>query len=95
MNDQKLGRLVLRVFRVLGATVLNEANEKVGTIDDLIVTPNDKMPYAVLSIGGFLGVGTRLVVVPYDTLKAGDKIMVLPGATRDSLRTFPEFNYAK
>ena len=95
MNDQKLGRLVLRVFRVLGATVLNEANEKVGTIDDLIVTPNDKVPYAVLSIGGFLGVGTRLVVVPYDTLKAGDKIMVLPGATRDSLKTFPEFNYAK
>ena len=95
MNDQKLGRLVLRVFRVLGATVLNEANEKVGTIDDLIVTPNDKVPYAVLSIGGFLGVGTRLVVVPYDTLKAGDKIMVLPGATRDSLKTLPEFNYAK
>ena len=74
---------------------MNEANEKVGTIDDLIVTPNDKMPYAVLSIGGFLGVGTRLVVVPYDTLKAGDKIMVLPGATRDSLKTLPEFNYAK
>jgi sporulation protein YlmC with PRC-barrel domain len=95
LNDQKLGRLVLRVFRVLGATVLNEANEKVGTIDDLIVTPNDKVPYAVLSIGGLLGVGTRLVVVPYDTLKAGDKIMVLPGATRDSLKTFPEFNYAK
>jgi sporulation protein YlmC with PRC-barrel domain len=95
LNDQKLGRLVLRVFRVLGATVLNKANEKVGTIDDLIVTPNDKVPYAVLSIGGFLGVGTRLVVVPYDTLKAGDKIMVLPGATRDSLKTLPEFNYAK
>jgi len=95
LNDQKLGRLVLRVFRVLGATVLNEANEKVGTIDDLIVTPNDKVPYAVLSIGGFLGVGTRLVVVPYDTLKAGDKIMVLPGATRDSLKTLPEFNYVK
>ena len=49
----------------------------------------------MLSIGGFLGVGTRLVVVPYDTLKAGDKNMVLPGATRDSLKTLPEFNYAK
>ena len=36
-----------------------------------------------------------LMVVPYDTLKAGDKIMVLPGATRDSLKTLPEFNYAK
>jgi hypothetical protein len=84
-----------RVSKVLGATVLNEASEKVGTIDDLIVTPSDKVPYAVLSIGGLLGMGTRLVVVPYDTLKAGDKNMVLPGATRDSLKTLPEFNYAK
>ena len=84
-----------RVSKVLGATVLNEANEKVGTIDDLIVTPTSKVPYAVLSVGGFLGMGTRLVVVPYDTMKTGDKNMVLPGATRDSLKVLPEFNYAK
>ncbi len=36
-----------RVSKVLGATVVNEAGEKVGTIDDLIVTPSDKVPYAV------------------------------------------------
>jgi sporulation protein YlmC with PRC-barrel domain len=84
-----------RVSKVVGATVLNEANEKVGTIDDLIVTPTDKVPYAVLSVGGFLGMGTRLVVVPYDTLKVGDKNMVLPGATRDSLKMLPAFNYAE
>jgi len=84
-----------RVSKVLGATVLNEANEKVGTIDDLIVTPTNKVPYAVLSVGGFLGMGTRLVVVPYDAIKAGDKNMVLPGATRDSLKMLPAFNYAE
>ncbi|HET6804194.1 MAG TPA: PRC-barrel domain-containing protein [Frateuria sp.] len=85
----------LRVSKVLGATVVNEANEKVGTIDDLIVTPKQNVPYAVLSVGGFLGMGTRLVVVPYDTMKVGDKNMVLPGATKDSLKMLPEFNYAK
>jgi hypothetical protein len=84
-----------RASKVIGATVLNDANEKVGTIDDLIVTPNDRVPYAVLSIGGFLGIGTRLVVVPYDTIKAGDKNMVLPGATSDSLKMLPAFNYAE
>jgi sporulation protein YlmC with PRC-barrel domain len=84
-----------RVSKVLGAKVLNEASEEVGTIDDLIVTPTQKVPYAVLSVGGFLGMGTRLVVVPYDTMKTGDKNMVLPGATRDSLKVLPEFNYAK
>ena len=72
-----------RVSKVLGATVVNDANETVGTIDDLIVTPNDNVPYAVLSVGGFLGMGTRLVVVRYDTMKAGDKNMVLRGATKE------------
>ena len=37
--------------------MVNEANETVGTIDDLIVTPDGQAPYAVLSVGGFLGLG--------------------------------------
>jgi VIT1/CCC1 family predicted Fe2+/Mn2+ transporter len=41
----------------------NEAKETVGTIDDLIVTPTEKVPFAVLSVGGFLGMGTKYVVV--------------------------------
>ncbi len=83
-----------RTSKVVGSTVFNDANEAVGTIDDLIVTPTDKIPYAVLSIGGFLGMGTRLVVVPIDTLEVKDKRMLLHGATRDSLKTLPPFVYA-
>jgi hypothetical protein len=41
-----------RTSKMVGSTVVNEANETVGTIDDLIVTPNEKVPYAVLSVGG-------------------------------------------
>ena len=43
-----------RVSKVVGSTVVNEANETVGTIDDLIVTPSEQVPFAVLSVGGFL-----------------------------------------
>jgi hypothetical protein len=46
-----------RTSKVVGSTVVNEANETVGTIDDLIVTPSEKVPFAVLSVGGFLGMG--------------------------------------
>ena len=49
-----------RTSKVVGATVVNEANETVGTIDDLIVTPGGQTPYAVLSVGGFLGIGTKV-----------------------------------
>ena len=83
-----------RVSKVVGSTVVNEANETVGTIDDLIVTPNEVVPFAVLSVGGFLGMGTKYVVVPYSALRVQDKKMVLPGATKDSLKALPEFKYA-
>lgn len=82
-----------RTSKVVGSTVLNEANEKVGTIDDLIVTPSDKVPFAVLSVGGFLGVGNKYVVVPYSALEVREKKMVLPGATKESLKSLPEFKY--
>ena len=83
-----------RTSKVVGSTVFNEANENVGTIDDLIVTPSEKVPFAVLSVGGFLGMGSKFVVVPYSSLQVRDNKMVLPGATKDSLKSLPEFKYS-
>src|SRR5450759_745186 len=82
-----------RTSKVVGSTVTNEANETVGTIDDLIVTPNEKLPFAVLSVGGFLGMGAKYVVVPYSALEVNDKRMMLRGATKESLKSLPEFKY--
>jgi len=82
-----------RTSKVVGSTVFNEANENVGTIDDLIVTPGDKVPFAVLSVGGFLGMGTKFVVLPYNSLEVRDKKMVLIGATKESLKSLPAFKY--
>ena len=83
-----------RTSKVVGSAVVNEANETVGSIDDLIVTPSEKVPYAVLSVGGFLGMGTKYVVVPYSALEVSDKRMLLRGATKDSLKSLPEFKYS-
>ena len=83
-----------RTSKVVGSTVVNEANVKVGTIDDLIVTPSDRVPFAVLSVGGFLGVDTKYVVVPFNTLVIHDKQVLFPGATKDSLKSLPEFKYS-
>jgi len=83
-----------RTSKVVGSPIYNEANEAVGTVDDLIVTPNDRVPFAVLSVGGFLGIGTKYVVVPYNSLEVQDKRMLLRGATRESLKTLPDFIYS-
>lgn len=83
-----------RASKVIGSTVYNELNESIGTIDDILITRDGKEPYAVLSVGGFLGMGNKLVVVRYDALKFGKDRTVLPGGTKDGLKSLPEFKYA-
>jgi sporulation protein YlmC with PRC-barrel domain len=83
-----------RASKVIGSSVLNEANETIGKVDDLLISPDGKTPFTVLSIGGFLGMDSRYVVVPYDSLKLVDNKVVLRGGTKDMLRMLPEFKYA-
>ena len=83
-----------RASKVIASSVVNDANETIGKIDDLLVSLDGKQPYAVLSIGGFLGIGIHMVVVPYDTLKFAEKKVTLPGGTKESLKMLPEFKYA-
>jgi hypothetical protein len=84
-----------RASKVVGSSVVNGANQTIGKIDDLLVTRDGKEPYAVLSVGGFLGMGTRLVVIRYDSLKFADNKIVLPGGTKDGLKMLPAFQYSK
>lgn len=82
-----------RSSEVVGSNVVNEANETVGKVDDLIVTSTDRAPVAVLSMGGFLGIGTRYVLLPYSAIEKREDRLVLRGATKDSLKALPEYNY--
>jgi hypothetical protein len=84
-----------RASKVIGSSVVNDANETIGKIDDLLVTRDGKEPYAVLSVGGFLSMGTRLVVIRYDSLKFAANKIVLPGGTKDGLKMLPAFQYSK
>ncbi len=84
-----------RASKVIGHSVANDANETIGKIDDLLVTRDGKEPYVVLSVGGFLGMGARMVVIRYDSLKFTDNTIVLPGGTKDGLKMLPAFQYSK
>lgn len=84
-----------RASKIIGGTVVNEANETVGKVDELLIGADGKTPYAVLSVGGFLGLGDRLVVVPYDSLKMAANKIMLPGATKEALKVLPEYKYVR
>jgi hypothetical protein len=83
-----------RATKVIGTTVVNDANDTVGKVDDVILSADGKQAFVVLSVGGFLGVGNKLVAMPYEALHIqGDKV-TMPGATKDSLKALPEFKYS-
>ena len=85
-----------RMSKLIGSSVINDKNEKIGTVDDVIADKDKKqLGFAVLQVGGFLGMGGHLVAVPYDSLvidDAGQKI-TLPAASKDELKKLSQFNY--
>jgi len=83
-----------RASKLIGAPVYNEQDEKVGSIDDLIVTPDRALSYAIVSVGGFLGLGGRLVAIPVEQIRAERDKLILPGATKEALQKVPEFQFA-
>jgi sporulation protein YlmC with PRC-barrel domain len=84
----------VRMSKVVGASVYNDQNQSVGSIDDLLMSDNDhKAATVVISVGGFLGMGSKLVSVPFDQLKIENDKIVMPGATKASLEGMPEYHY--
>ncbi len=58
-----------RASKVIGVNVYNEANEKIGDISEIIIDSTGRVDGAVISVGGFLGMGEHLVAVPLTQLK--------------------------
>jgi len=81
-----------RASQIIGKTVTNRMDQKIGTVDDLLITRDGRVGQAVLSVGGFLGIGDKLVAVPYKEIgKKGDALIYDRSA--DQLKAQPEFKY--
>ena len=62
-----------RVSKIIGSEVRNKAGEKIGDIRDLMIDGSGTIRLAIVSTGGFLGVGDRLHAVPWEVLTLGPK----------------------
>jgi sporulation protein YlmC with PRC-barrel domain len=80
---------------VLGKPVINETKDRIGKVDDIIITPTNEATFAIIGVGGFLGIGKNDVAIPMKQLKIQDGRLVLPGATKEALKALPKFEYAK
>ena len=80
-----------------GLNVKNAGDETVGEIEDLVVVGNNLASY-ILSVGGFLGMGTHYVAVSPNSIaitwnEADKKWNARINATKDQLKAAPQFKY--
>jgi sporulation protein YlmC with PRC-barrel domain len=69
-----------RTSKMDGLKVYNDANENIGTINDLLMDKSGNIKIAVIGVGGFLGVGEHLVAVPFDKLKFSTQAVAYTGS---------------
>ena len=84
-----------RASRIIDQAVKNAQGEELGEVDDLIMSRNGKIKKVVLSVGGFLGIGDRLVAVPFKSLKINEKDDIVYNVTKQQLEDHPVFSYRR
>ena len=83
---------------LIGATVRNDKREAVGKVEDVYVDNSGAIKTVVVSVGGFLGVGSKSVAVKWGDLKLSrdDKsIVITTNWTKDSLKAMPDYKYER
>jgi sporulation protein YlmC with PRC-barrel domain len=78
---------------ILDKEVYNEIGEKIGNVEDLIIAPDKKVSYLIVGAGGFLGIGRHDVAFPVTQVQDFGAKLVIPGATKDALKSMPRFHY--
>lgn len=95
-NSAGPGPEVMDAATLEGNDVRNFQDEKLGEIQAIMLdVPSGRVAYAVLSFGGFLGVGEKLFAVPWRALvlNADQKCFML-NATKERLKDAPGFDKA-
>jgi sporulation protein YlmC with PRC-barrel domain len=69
-----------RTSKLVGLSVYNDSNESLGSINDLLADKSGDIKAVVIGVGGFLGVGEHLVVVPIDKVKFVEEPIAYTGA---------------
>ena len=88
----------LRASKLIGTSVVNNAKETIGEIDEIVLSKNGSVSHAVIGVGGFLGIGEKAVAVPFSAINLardedGD-LTVTVNATKDELNSAPSYTYA-
>lgn len=87
-------RQVMSASTLTGDRVENKAGDKLGKIEDIMIhVPTGKIAYAVLSFGGFLGLGDKFFAIPWQALVLDEKRKCfIFDVTKEKLENAPGFD---
>lgn len=75
---------------IIGKSVFNENDEKIGDINDIVVASDGRSMYLLVGAGGFLGMGQKEVAVPFERFQRTDDRILLSGYSKEQLKALPE-----
>jgi sporulation protein YlmC with PRC-barrel domain len=76
--------------------VYDPKNNKIGSVSDVLVSPNGQVNALIIGVGGFLGAGEKNVAVSFDAVKEtmkDNKVYLTMNTTKDALKSAPGFKY--
>lgn len=82
----------MRASKLIGAGVYDPADQKIGSVADVIVDRDGKVSDVVIGVGGFLGVGDKHVGVKPGELKRGKDNRLVLAATKDALKQMAAYD---
>lgn len=83
----------MRVDQLEDMTVINEKGENVGDVNEIVRSKDDQRVYAIIGVGGFLGIAEHDIPISLQDLTLrGERLMLPPGTTKDQLRNLPEYD---
>ena len=78
---------------LLGKSIYNDAGQRVGKVEDLIIAPDRNVSYVILGAGGFVGIGQHAVAIPVTQIQNKSGKLVMVGATKEMIAALPKFDY--
>jgi sporulation protein YlmC with PRC-barrel domain len=96
MTQQAAGDVMAE--KIIGTNVRNPQNENIGSVNDLVIDQDGRVKAAILSVGGFLGLGAKKVAVPWSELQIrtddSHDLALAINMNREQLTQAPEFKTA-
>jgi sporulation protein YlmC with PRC-barrel domain len=84
----------IRASKIIGSPVYNAQNQHIGDVSDLYLSRQNQVAMAVVQVGGFLGIGGKLVAVPMNKLQLDQpEKLIMPDGSKAALQASPAAEY--